>query len=468
MINLIVAAAFALFLAAPLMTLAVAGYSTLSERPQRWKDIDLAALLASDDDYRKGLLKKVMTDSPAGMMAVRAKSTFEYDIFGYVETDQVISGDDGWLYYKPQFFDGTCLDLELIAQGLDLVEALTAVASGAGIRFAFSVSPDKSVAQSEHLGTRARAASGCKLPTAEAWRRMAAANGSHIIDHLAEFRATDLPPGTELYLKTDTHWNEYAQAIAARGWSERWLGIDPGLPETSDGQLIAIRTDLGTNMLRLDRMELTTSFESFWQGRFQDTVGTGIRNAVILHDSFYARARPSLQVLFRDAEFFDRNHPDEKGLRAAIAARPHYLLVNSVERRVFARLRNGEYGWEGALGLGLLDANEAAGESCVFESVNRASGTTENLIELPDTLSRLPCLRISMPAASGEVWVLLPSSTSPIYRTSFSIVRSNDGREAQDWKLVLPLEYAGTTVLVRTELSEDMGVGIKVGQAPNS
>jgi hypothetical protein len=457
------------------VTLGVLGYSPLAEKPETWSTLDYGKLIGPSDEYRRSLIKKVLTDTPAGMLAVEAKSALDYRVFGFVDTDQVVSGKGEWLFYKPEFDGGVCITEAKIAQAVDTAEVLRTVAEGAGIEFAISVSPDKSAVEPERLGRRARAEAGCKLASAEDWRRIAHEEGSDIIDHRAAMRAANLH--TDLYLATDTHWNELGAATAIRQLAMKWLGVDPGLPRPEEGMPSAVDTDLRTSMLKLPIKETTTKYPAYWQGRFRSSIKNGIRGAVILHDSFYMRAINSFRLLFPDGAFFSLNHPEPEKLRQAIAARPHYFLINSVERRFFPRILAENYSWNSPVGFGLLDANRTVAKACIYEQPvdggHGAARDPEGRAYMPIALPGgpgAPCLRATFDTAAKMASQLSLSDTKTgAYRESLSVKFTDALGARRMLAIILPARFAGTTVRLYPDMdsgSIPANLSLQTGRSP--
>src|SRR5262245_49872102 len=111
--------AFVSFMLGPLVSLALYGYSDQAESPPKWKDIDIRELIGPNDAYRTTLARKALSDTPLGMLAVTTKSTIDYDLLGFAETDQVISGKNRWLFYKPSFNGGTCVSERFFSEALN-------------------------------------------------------------------------------------------------------------------------------------------------------------------------------------------------------------------------------------------------------------------------------------------------------------------------------------------------------------
>lgn len=205
---------FALFLALPIGSAAVSGFSGFHRAAPDLAKVTPGQLVAPADDRRSAVVRAVITHSPIGGEAIRGKSQLDYLVFGNVSTSQVVSGEDGWLFFKEGFNGGNCLSAAEIARAIDDVATMQMVGSAAGVELLFSVSPDKVVVHPEKLGLRAGKIAGCKLESAAAWRSYATESKSGLIDHLSAMRERDT--SLQAYLATDTHWNDYGKVVAMR------------------------------------------------------------------------------------------------------------------------------------------------------------------------------------------------------------------------------------------------------------
>ena len=170
--NLATAAVFAAFLAAPIGSLALFGPHDMAEKVVTKKELTSAGLFVADDEFRNDVARRLVSNSPVGMDAISAKNSLDFKVFGFIHTSKAISGEDGWLFYKPGFLDGACLSDKDIGTLLARIELIRVVALGAGIDFRMSVSPDKEVVYPEKLGPAAEAAAGCKIVSSRKWRKL--------------------------------------------------------------------------------------------------------------------------------------------------------------------------------------------------------------------------------------------------------------------------------------------------------
>ncbi len=481
-VDSLTALVFATFLLAPAMSLLGFGYDQDAENTVILADIDLAKLIETDRTYRDDVIDRALLNSPVGMHAIRTKNWFDYGVFGFIKTDQVISGEDNWLFYLPGFENGKCTEPRRIRWAIDKTEAFSHIAAASGTNFLFSVSPDKSTVAESSLGPRATIAAGCKLNNARAWRQYAKASGAGLLDHFEALQHSTAD--MSLYYRTDTHWNELGGSLALRQIASMWLDKDIGHPQPGSGTLLPVDTDLRTGMLRLPIQETTESYPDYWENVFPEEVGNGVRGSVIVHDSFYKRIIGPLKTLFPDGQFFDLNHPDPDSMRQAIAARPAYLLVNSVERRLIPRLVSQNYSWNSPLGMGLIDANEDAARTCQYRSVELADvrfakmepSTNPNqftTLKDPKLYVRLlggtmqPCIRIRFSTSSSSVSQLfLPVDADGNIREGMSVNFFDKIEPDRLIELVLPTQYAGTTIRFDPDIGESTidDLFIEVGQ----
>ncbi|MCF1504741.1 hypothetical protein L0F51_13375 [Afifella sp. H1R] len=479
MTRYLTACVFVLFLLAPLASLAAFGPQRTNSAPERpfiWHK-----MLQSKDRYRNQIVTQLVNRTMARHLASQARSFFDYSVFDAVDTDSVISGAGDWLFYKYQFGPRQCLGDEEVTAALDTLEALRAVAEGAGIRFVVSVSPDKSVAEPEHLGLRAGALAGCKLEAAARWRAIARDLGAPVIDHLEAMR--DVDPSKDLYFATDTHWNELGQAAAMRQLTKALFGTDPGLPEADQAVPVAKPTDLRTSMLSLPELEVTDTFPAYWAGPFTQAAGGGLAQVLVLHDSFYIAAADKTRILFPGATDLEidkigTDGGETEALLAALSRRPSLFLINSVERRFFLRVREGPFNWQSPIGQGLLRVNQETARSCRYAppSAARTDGT-----EAASRVTRLsggdlrilmpegnepPCLRIRFrTSAEGPSRLFLPAPRGAEDRPGLSIPFEGAGPERLV-EIALPARYAGKAVRFHPPAGGSDDLAVALGTRP--
>lgn len=435
---------FCLFLMVPGLSLAVYGYASTAENPPTWENFELKNFVSADNEYRKSTMKQVLTFTPAGMAAQSIKSQIDYTVFNYVETTQVISGINGWLFYKGDFPE-QCLDMRTAESALNQLEAMRVIAAGAGSNLLFSVSPNKSIVYQEMLGARATAFAHCNIQAGHDWRRVAKALKSSLIDHY-EAMASNLDSKT-LYFKTDTHWNDRGRALSYRQLAQTFDVELPIPPE--EGADASTATDL-RQMLRLYEPEGYTSLEAYWNTDFRNAAQPGIKDVLIIRDSFYAYSAP-LEWLFPQHQAIHIDETTEEMLKRF----PKHIIVNSVERAFFYRLLNGKLSWGSSFGKSLIHANQEQAKNCSFPSSQsttaiRLDTPTANESSLKKTQTSIllpydqnPCIRISISAQPSTEWELLLPAAGGYYRDGLSISPPNVGQETIE--LVLP-GYGGKTV----------------------
>lgn len=449
---------FVAFLCVPGASLAIYGYSQWAENPPTWRTTSIDRLFAFDSAYRKDIVKSVLINTPVGIEAIAARSYTDYRIFGSVNNPQVISGRDGWLFFKRALAEGRCQNPNHAKLALNRVEAMRVLAEGAGIELKFSVSPDKSVVYPEQFNVQTRAYAGCKTQSAKAWRDLANKTHSNVIDHLAALRGTN--PDQKLYFATDTHWNNLGSALAIRQLAVSFGFPDPGLPDTTSFVTRKIKTDL-IQMLRLDDQEEDRVYLQFWNQQLKAAVGAGLPEpTVVLLDSFYGKIRTGLMMLFPNASM---THVDGANVGELIENGPKRILVNSVERGFFTRVISTSLSWSSEFGRSLVMVNRRA-TSCTHAAIDDAdikvyrvdrNGSTWQAQEDPQIFLKLPqqdvdvCIRLRFRSDDGSVpQIFLPVERSgePLYQPGMSIEFWQQKQPIRDIAFILPKSYAGTTL----------------------
>lgn len=462
--NVAVIGVFVAFLTAPIASLMLMGPDDAAERKVTWPDLTRPGILSPRDTYRNDLARRLVSNSPVGMAAIRTKSDIDLHVFQRVNTPQVISGVDDWLFYKPSFLGGNCIPENDMDVALARSAAMRDIAKAMDIDYQVSVSPDKETVYPEKLGL-AEVAAGCKTASSRLWRRKTAEANSAVIDHLKVMDHN--PSDALLYFKTDTHWNELGKTRALRQLANIYLGRDVPAPKGPSGEK-SKTTDIVRNMLRLGDREPYSTYDSYWDKDFATAVGARIPGAVIVHDSFYLAAQQGLNKLFKDPVFINYNSPTfDDDTKAAVAKKPKYILVNSVERSFFSRTLGNELSWRRGIGAALLTENAEAAKKCKMTEVMEAefistdmnasggghlkSGDDPQIVVfLPN--GGKPCLRISFrtPSSSASALYLpvLDKKTSKDRFMSGMTVDFADTSENRDLWIVLPEDYAGRRVRI--------------------
>ena len=476
-VNWAAAVLFLALLAAPLASFGV------TEQLPSLGGAGTIRLLNAKPDARDRVANILIAESPYASRLIRLKNGFDYHAVGFVNTPQVISGEWPWLYYKQQFDGGRCLPEATYREALASIEAMRLVAAGAGIDLRVSVSPDKAVVYPDKLGLRGTAAAGCKLESAKAWRTLAKASGSSVIDHL-EALAKPLAASIQVYDATDTHWNPLGYAYMVDDLAGRLLGRRLPDPYAPDLKAVPIATGIRTFMLELDEPELQLQLSDAWKEAARVVLAPGIGDAVIVHDSFYDRYREVLEFLFPAGRFIYVNEEVSEEMAKAIEARPRLLLVNSVERRFFARFATRSmFGWKGLLGRALLAANADASRACTFPPTNGPDLRMSGLVagtepgELVST-SANPTIRIGLPSTSDPICLRITFQAEPQERgrlflplpAGFGTAGAIplEGTGDQTVELILPASLSGQSVELRPVSHRKARIGslsIAVGSA---
>src|SRR5688500_13279288 len=206
-------ALFILFLLAPAATLlpfgSVEGYGrTQAEFPPFDK-----VLLGKGRFDQLG--DAVLERSIVQRLAVQVRTWVSYRLVGFVDNDRIVSGNDGWLFYRPEFHNGECLDEQETAPRLRTLATLIDVGRAAGIDMVLSMSPDKSTIYPEALNATVRGYWRCRVENSAALRRLIARELPDLIDHAVPLLAEKARhPDIPLYYATDTHWTPYGGQIA--------------------------------------------------------------------------------------------------------------------------------------------------------------------------------------------------------------------------------------------------------------
>lgn len=457
-------ALFILFLLAPVATLlplgSVEDYGrTQTEFPQLGKV--LLGKKGRFDQFGDAVLER----SIVRRLAVQLRNWVSYRLVGFVDNDRLVSGNDGWLFYRPEFTGGRCLDEGRTATRLRAFAVLMDVGRAAGIDMVLTMSPDKSTIYPEALSATVRGYWKCRIENGAALRRLIKQELPELIDHteplLAEkARHLDIP----LYYVTDTHWTQYGGAVALR---QLLAAVYPEarIPALRLSSATTMQTADLANMLLLSIEERGPRAEPL----LAEDIELGDRPAVqtlIVHDSFYVRIKQQIRDAFPDPmtmlSFSEGYRLRTDGLSA------DRLIINAIERR-FVTLEGNMLAWDGDIPVAIVNRNIQRAQDCgAFGSADaaiRGDETTLRDVAIRAVASgHLPCLRLSVLADERAILeIALPDPETGVFEPGRTLeYRIEAGNRTIAF--VLPGYAAGSSV--RVSLEDAAISAIDVGEIP--
>lgn len=441
---------FSLFLAGPVLALLVFGeverYGFDFAKFPKWRAI------IEHPARRKALGDAILDRSILRREAVSARNRLNYGLFGYLDTPQIVSGIDGWLFFKRQFFDGRCLGEAELAGALRHLDTMAAFAGAGRQRLLVSVAPDKSILYPDKLHPRARAYWGCKAATGALWRTLALREAPDVIDlaaPLAEARRRD--PSTLVYFPHDTHWTRAGSAVARRTLVSALAGKAVTTPppkiaptpvpfagDLSQLLLLGLPPDLGPDVDPLPEGEVAAVAALLSLGK-----------TAFVHDSFVRVWIDDFRATFPGDYIVVKSGNEAEDAQTIAAA--DTILAMTVERDLVNHVRSGMLGWSFPLGLGILERNRQLAAGCTMApAALPPAGEGPVVVAIPSTPGRLPCLSIALKAKEGTiVTVTLPNADGDLDAAAAAspiqiALPAKDG----DIRLVLPASVMGREVAV--------------------
>ena len=402
----------------------------------------------------------VLDRSAATFVAVKLRGWIGYRIVGFVDTPRIVSGEDGWLFYRAEFKAGDCRDPDHIAQRLRGLAALIDLGRASGLDLIMSVSPDKSSIYPEMLSGFSHRYWKCRLQNTATLQRLLRQEAPLMLDHAVPLLAQKARyPDIPLYYKTDTHWTPYGGTVALR---QLLAAIFPGavVPEARPvGTERATRTDLGRMLLldiEYDIAATDLSPERDLRPLNRDPAGF---RTVIAHDSFYAKIWPQLAAIFPDAVNVSLGNNGERAASEMMSA--DRFIINLVERSFVHHIDRGVVTWDAPMMVAIVERNRQRAQSCTgfdpIQSTEIASdgeaaadapaGDPGERIDIPRVApDRLPCLRLSLTATRpGVLEIALPNPATGAFEPGRAFnYRIAPG--SQTLGFVLPAYAAGTGV----------------------
>ena len=349
--SLLKIAVFAAVVAAPLTALAIGG----PVLPYGQKPLPEFPTFRAIVQGKSGALDKfgeaVLDRSSVMEAAIKVRNFAAYTA-NVTDTDRIIFGRDGWLFYKEEL---SCLDRKRLSTALDQVEAMIEAAKAGGIELIVSVSPDKGSIYPEKMHPLAKPYWACKLQDNRIWRE-ALAQHPNILDHAAPILADkEREPRAKLYFETDTHWTTlgaswaFRQLIGAASHHKDIQLPDPRLT----GETAARPTDMANQMLLLPGQESYDKIDMATEAGLAQLAGVPKRKTVIIHDSFYHVLGESFVPNFPGVTAFHLESDIDK-YPAAIAGAER-VIVNSIERAFVSRVLDGSMSPNSPLGRAIQD-----------------------------------------------------------------------------------------------------------------
>lgn len=155
-------------------------------------------------------------DTPAGVPQPPGAGPQQADD----ESDKVLQGTDGWLYYGPDM-SAKCEPTMSVPETLRRLNRLAAAVTASGRRFVFTIAPDKSTIWPRNLPEDYADEDCAAARRAEFWSALRADPPAGYVDLRGPIERYQQVTGQPAYRRTDSHWGEYGSAIYAKAVAER-------------------------------------------------------------------------------------------------------------------------------------------------------------------------------------------------------------------------------------------------------
>lgn len=434
----------------------------------------LYAILA-DDGAARGRLGRAWSDRlPVRKASIAAVSAVQYDIFGFIDTPRVVSGTDGFLFFKPSLESYACaqrgyIDAQLRASGL-----LVSLARAADIDLFITMSPNKATVRTAELGGRAALYADCYAEMSKhVSAQLTRIGNGRFVSHFESIVASASTTGYD-YFEKDTHWMEHQHASAI---ADVFMMLRPQVRIDSTGfpTVPGTRDDPDlSRMLLLDHDEFALRLDPEAFQRIIRQTGPVLDTGVVIHDSFYNAMRPFLRSALPNTAFFAAADVDprsnERSAQALGAAleRADFVLVNVVERNLLDQLTLGAASMYSRAGSYFLDMNRMrAGAACAsatavsipaavqkLQSASYAFAARVDITHLAYGEDELLCLEVVTTAASQTQFALALPARGDAPSLESSVPFSTGGGE-HTIRLLLPADYLGDELRVISQQPPD-------------
>ncbi|KZX59262.1 hypothetical protein A3709_15240 [Halioglobus sp. HI00S01] len=351
----------ALALLTPALSLLVFGLGEGFENRTRTEIPPVAELLKPDPAARASFAKALFETATVKQEAINVVSKAQLQLAEQIETPTVVSGEDGWLFFKPGLNLWHCSAHPGLKSRLDRVAFLFDLVSAAELPLVFAIAPNKASIERDKFGGRAEAYKQCYDVILSRFESISsAADSAHVVDHSAPMRAI-VAAGRPAYLMWDTHWTEAAGFDAMNQLFEARPG-EIGIPQRAVAtERIPQQADLAA-MLALDASHLP-AIEAPQPEPIREAQQMPVA-PLFLHDSFYERIMPYLVSRAPSASFERMQQYRLQTARETLDAAS--LVVFSAVQRNYPRYvwSREVLGWGGAIGDWILAGMNRASQSC--------------------------------------------------------------------------------------------------------
>ncbi|MEQ1671977.1 MAG: hypothetical protein ABL893_14045, partial [Hyphomicrobium sp.] len=303
---------------------------------------------------------------PVRKAAISARNRLLYGA-GLIDDDRIVSGRDGWLFYKEQFVLYDCGKDDLFDDKIDRMFLVADVARLSSFDYTFAIAPNKATVLPEQMSERTKLYARCYSDRRKHFEQRLAAHGpGNVIDHGLTLKAV-AANRRQLFLQSDTHWTMFGASYALRDLAMIGRGAAARDAVASDFAVSPapgnmVDPDLRVRMLLLSERERDVAAEGVQT--FLAKHGAMAGRTVVIHDSFYARISPLVEKLYRDVSLLHVTR-DEKKVAAAVR-NAQRVVVSGVERSMLNRFYNGPHDWRSPLGQDILTRNSAAAGKCTY------------------------------------------------------------------------------------------------------
>jgi hypothetical protein len=395
-------------------------------------------------------------------------------VVGFVTSPVVISGKDGWLFYRPELHDGACIDLQNVADQLQRLHALIDMAQASGLDLRVSLAPNKSTIYPDQLHPYIRGYWRCNARNVAGVRELLKQHAPFVIDHAVPLLAERTHnPDAALYYMADTHWTPYGGAIALRQLlTTIYPTLDIPPPRLSERPATEQMDLANTLQLSLEKQAGDVAPLPPQVLDQLDRKSAAMRT-IISHDSFYARISSQVHAAFPHALVVRGTGPAD-WMREQIAVADR-VIVNLVERDLVRTITDGALDWKATIPSAIIARNRQLAVQCgSFAAVAAAAAgspvdlrnETGVIVPVRDIEpQQLPCVRMSLVTqAPATITVALPDGSGAFIPERLVKLRVDAGTHTVS--LVLPPQASGTRIgLGITGLGETATLsGIEVGE----
>lgn len=309
-----------------------------------------------DPSFYASFDEALIAQNPLREISVKVNARLNYRLFGDVDSREVFSGTNGWLFYYETIY-GDCQSAGELNAQFDNLSKLTETLRRHDKPYIFTITPDKVAIFPENLTEIGRETGACRAKNRALLQDAVRALDISYFDSWLAMRALRESDTVPVYVKDETHWTQYGAAEFIRFIVQTFepslrtdqieeIGQETILPDL--GRMSGLYLPRSMPTVRFVRegnqLRASESIDHGGPGRpyvlnTSNTTGAPLseKRVFVLHDSFMYVGWDQLSQYFSNAIFMHWTAVTPERF-AEFAQASDVIVIQSVERETVNRL----------------------------------------------------------------------------------------------------------------------------------